>query len=258
MSRISNYRTAGETAAVLGVSIKALRVYERHGLVAPDRTAAGYRVYGPVQMRRLHQVLALRSLGLSLAQIGACIAGLGDELGPILDLQDRDLRQRIARLQTAAATVAAARARLAAGESLSVDDLVKLTKEIVMTQERPDWREALTPLFAEHFTEAERRAMMPPARPPDDGAAAAERAALLAEARALAGTDPGAPAALDLARRWRDRALAFAGGDPVRLAKLRAVFDDALADPEVARTLPWREELAFIKTATARLEAAER
>ena len=59
-----------ETAKRLGVSTKALRLYERHGLVTPLRSVAGWRVYGPSQMAQLHQVLALKRLGVPLAQIG--------------------------------------------------------------------------------------------------------------------------------------------------------------------------------------------
>jgi hypothetical protein len=50
----------------------------------------------------------------------------------------------------------------------------------------------------------------------------------------------------------------FTCGDPAMLARLRAVFDDALANPDIARTLPWRDEMAFIQAATQRLEAAGR
>ena len=61
-------------AARLGVSSKALRVYEREGLVEPGRSAAGWRAYGPAQAARLHQIMALRGLGLSLKQIKALLA----------------------------------------------------------------------------------------------------------------------------------------------------------------------------------------
>ncbi|WP_323122128.1 MerR family transcriptional regulator [Burkholderia alba] len=50
---------ASEAAKRLGVSIKALRLYEQHGLVVPGRTAAGYRAYGPGHMVRAAEVAAL-------------------------------------------------------------------------------------------------------------------------------------------------------------------------------------------------------
>ncbi|ACI98438.1 MerR family transcriptional regulator [Rhodospirillum centenum] len=253
------YRTAAETAALLGVTAKALRVYERHGLVTPVRTGAGYRTYGPDQMRRLHQVLALRSLGLPLARIGRCLAGLGDDLGPILEAQEKDLRQRLGALESALALVARARERLAAGRPLSMDDLVTLTREIVMTTATPDWREGLALLFARHFTAEERETLAGAAPAASVGTTdAAEREALLMEARSMLGRDPATAEAMDLARRWRDRAARFVGGDKDKLDRMRAVLDEALADPALSRTLPWREEVAFIRAATERLEAAGR
>ena len=42
------------------MSTKALRVYEQRGLLRPARTAAGWRAYGPQQMARLAEIVALR------------------------------------------------------------------------------------------------------------------------------------------------------------------------------------------------------
>src|SRR3954447_8478868 len=58
-----------EAAKRLGVSTKALRIFEERGLVAPNRTAAGWRAYGPGEMARAAEIVALRALGLSLAQV---------------------------------------------------------------------------------------------------------------------------------------------------------------------------------------------
>lgn len=252
----TQYRTVAQTAALLGVTTKALRVYERHGLVTPVRSGAGYRTYGPAQMRRLHQVLALKSFGLSLSRIGACLAGLGDDLKLILEGQEKDLRSRVAALQDALILVAEARTRLASGQNLSMDDLVTLTREIVVTTGKSNWRGSLAPLFEKYFTAAEREKMSRPVPEAARDVEATERNQLLAEARALAAGDPGTPEAMELARRWRDRAAKFAGGDKTMLGKMRAVFDEALSDPAISETLPWREEMAFIRAATAKLEAA--
>ena len=44
------FLSASEAAKQLGVSVKALRLYEQRGLVTPERTAARYRSYGPTEM----------------------------------------------------------------------------------------------------------------------------------------------------------------------------------------------------------------
>jgi DNA-binding transcriptional MerR regulator len=57
------------------VSAKALRLYEQHGLLAPVRTEAGWRAYGPEQMARAAEIAALRALGLSLGQAARALGG---------------------------------------------------------------------------------------------------------------------------------------------------------------------------------------
>lgn len=52
-----------------GVTVKTLYHYERHGLLKPRRTSAGYRRYSRRDLGQLQRILALKSLGLSLGQI---------------------------------------------------------------------------------------------------------------------------------------------------------------------------------------------
>lgn len=60
VANIGPYRRSAEVARRLGVSGKALRLYEARGLVRAGRTAAGWRVYGPEQIARRHPILALK------------------------------------------------------------------------------------------------------------------------------------------------------------------------------------------------------
>ena len=53
-----------EVSRRLGVSPKALRLYEARGLVTAVRTSNGWRAYGRAEIARLHQVLALKALRL--------------------------------------------------------------------------------------------------------------------------------------------------------------------------------------------------
>lgn len=64
-----------QAARRLGVSTKALRLYEDRGLLTPMRTAAGWRVYGPVEMSRAGEIIALRALGLSLSEVTLVLEG---------------------------------------------------------------------------------------------------------------------------------------------------------------------------------------
>jgi MerR family transcriptional regulator, thiopeptide resistance regulator len=93
------FLSPSETARRLGVGVRALRLYERRGLVRPGRTHAGWRVYGPNEIERLHQVLTLKSLGLSLARITQLLGGREADLPALLALQEDVLTARINDLQ---------------------------------------------------------------------------------------------------------------------------------------------------------------
>ena len=111
-----------ETASRFGVSIQALRLYESRGLLTPLRSEAGWRTYGPDQIARLHQILALKRLGLSLARIAELLAG-PDALEEVLALQEQVLARDSEQLTRALTLVRAARVKLKAGQALSIEDL---------------------------------------------------------------------------------------------------------------------------------------
>ena len=122
-----------ETARRLKVSPKALRLYETLGLVHPLRASTGWRTYGPEQMVRLHQVLALKALGVPLKRVRELLGDQLADLDAVLLLQEAALRARIADDGRRLELLVAVRRRLASGETLSVDDLIHLTRETVMT-----------------------------------------------------------------------------------------------------------------------------
>jgi DNA-binding transcriptional MerR regulator len=122
-----------ETARRLKVSTKALRLYEALGLVNPMRTSTGWRTYGPAEMVRLHQVLALKSLGVPLKRVGELLGDHLADLDAVLLLQETAFRARMAGDAHRLQLLVAVRRRLASGDTLSVDDLIHLTTETVMT-----------------------------------------------------------------------------------------------------------------------------
>jgi DNA-binding transcriptional MerR regulator len=65
-------------AEMTRMQIQNLRVYERRGLVEPDRTAGGSRLYSPDDIDRLHRIRDLLAAGLNLAGIAHVLA-LEDE-----------------------------------------------------------------------------------------------------------------------------------------------------------------------------------
>ena len=56
-------------AKLASMEIQNLRVYERHGLVSPERTAGGTRLYSTDDVARLVRIGELLAAGLNLAGI---------------------------------------------------------------------------------------------------------------------------------------------------------------------------------------------
>ena len=75
-------------ADMVSMEIQNLRVYERHGLVAPSRTDGGTRRYSQDDIDRLHRVRALLEDGLNLAGISLVMA-LQDENAALRDQNAR-------------------------------------------------------------------------------------------------------------------------------------------------------------------------
>jgi DNA-binding transcriptional MerR regulator len=63
----------GELAARTGASPRSLRYYEQVGLLQPDRTFNGYRVYAEGHVTRVWQIRWLFGAGLSSERIRAAL-----------------------------------------------------------------------------------------------------------------------------------------------------------------------------------------
>ena len=77
-------------AEMSSMQIQNLRVYERRGLVAPDRTSGGTRLYSEDDVDRLRRIRDLLAAGLNLAGIAAELA---------LEAENERLRAQVARLR---------------------------------------------------------------------------------------------------------------------------------------------------------------
>ena len=242
----------------LGVTPKALRVYERAGLVTPLRTSNGWRAYGPDQAARLHQVLTLKALGLPLRRISDLLAGRLASLDSVLELQQRVLETRQAEGVRALTLLAAARACLARHGTLSPADLTQLTRETVMNEKLKtdqDWQEAFEPLIGKHYRPEEiaalgaRKLKAFEQAGYDQESFALAWEALFAEVRSLkALKDTASPRACALVRRWNEMTGHFIQGDPETSRKIQAVWGEAVEDAALAPRLPISpDEFAFVQ-----------
>ncbi|PIF28645.1 MerR family transcriptional regulator [Acidovorax sp. 56] len=126
MNSRTRFLSPSEAARRLGISAKALRIYEQRGLMTPRRTEAGWRSYGPVEMQCASEIVALRALGLSLAQVASVLEGEAEGLEPALALHQSVLEGDARRLGDTIERVRGLRAKLERGQRPTVTELTRL------------------------------------------------------------------------------------------------------------------------------------
>ncbi|GAA2429486.1 HEAT repeat domain-containing protein [Streptomyces glaucus] len=176
----------GEVARWSGVSARMLRHYESLGLVRPTgRTGAGYREYSGEDIRRIFHIESLRSLGLSLREVGRALDDPGFTPAELVGDLIRRTRERIADETELLGRLR----RIGAAEPDGWEDVLRI---VALLQD----------LGSESARKRQRAALSPAERVPVPVEALVE--AVLGE------TDPNVAGAL----RW---ALARSGGDGLAL-----------------------------------------
>ncbi|NJN18988.1 MAG: MerR family transcriptional regulator [Oscillochloris sp.] len=144
----------GTFSQLTGVTVKALRYYDRVGLLKPaevDRFS-GYRYYTAAQIDRLNRILALKDLGLSLEEIGQVLDAhiSAAELRGMLRLKAVQLRHSIAEEQARLDRVAARLRLIDRDDALAAEVVVRQ----IPAQQLLSYREVIAgpwqikPLFA--------------------------------------------------------------------------------------------------------------
>ncbi|AYG69661.1 MULTISPECIES: MerR family transcriptional regulator [unclassified Rhizobium] len=135
--------TAAQCAKCIGLTVRALRLYEQTGLIHPRRTVKNWRLYGANEIARLNEILTLKRLGFRLHHISRLLAGQAADLDRMLSMQNLALQEQLRRTQISLAIVEALRAKVAGGGLLSIEELLKLAKDTNMTDTSSDtiaWR----------------------------------------------------------------------------------------------------------------------
>jgi MerR family transcriptional regulator, heat shock protein HspR len=82
-------------AGIVGTGVQNLRAYEKAGLVDPQRTAGGTRLYSMDDIARLRQIASLLDEGLNLAGIAMVLQLEADNARLRREISDeRDRRRR--------------------------------------------------------------------------------------------------------------------------------------------------------------------
>lgn len=215
----------GELAKRTGLTVRTLHHYDAVGLLRPSaRSQAGYRLYDDEDVRRLQRIVALRTLGLSLGEIGRVLDDPTWTAGRLLGLQMERLRERIrqegellARLEEIARRLAKANGAgtTLSPEAISAEELLQILEMSVM--------------FEKHYT-AEQRAALDRRHeelgPEKIRAVEEEWPILIARVRGCMerGVAADSEEMQPLARRWRELVRMFTGGDPGIAASLSEVY----------------------------------
>jgi DNA-binding transcriptional MerR regulator len=146
----SEWLTAAECGLRTGLTVRALRVYERYGLITPGRSAAGWRRYGAQELLKLNEVGLLKVLGLTLNQIRDLTRrSSSPDLRQLLELQLASWKHRRAAADRGQAIAETALRQLQAGRSLSVGELCSLIRSFELITSTA---EAATPADDEPVT----------------------------------------------------------------------------------------------------------
>src|SRR5689334_488081 len=82
--------TIGTLARETGVTLEAIRFYERRGLVPdPPRSSSGYRVYPAETARRLRFIKRAQELGFSLSEVKELLSLRASPTGKSTDVRER-------------------------------------------------------------------------------------------------------------------------------------------------------------------------
>lgn len=131
-----------------GLTSRALRFYEARGLVRPLRTHSGRRLYGPGELERINQIVALKRAGLTLAQIERLTAGRPLDLSRLIAAQLEALDARQSEIAEAKALLLAVKSRIDRGEPVDVATFCSLIKYGDRIVEQENWKKVADRYFS--------------------------------------------------------------------------------------------------------------
>lgn len=220
-------------ARLAGVTVRALRHYDRHGLLTPAaRSEAGHRLYRDSDFARLERIVVLKFLGLPLVRIAETLNGRWS-LGEILASQHLALGHTRGRLAVAIDAIERVERSLSRGTEPNWTRLSKIVREIGM-QENPEASWKAYQLEDARKKIYERRLQWN---------ATLQDYELVRDIRAAIGRGetPDSPGGRMLIARWRDAIERFVGGDPELRAAHELVMSDRANWPGPAESMEFRQ-----------------
>jgi DNA-binding transcriptional MerR regulator len=140
--------TASACADRTGLTVRALRVYERSGLLNPPRARNGWRLYGRRELTRLNTIGVLKTAGLTLAQIRAVLRRNDPPLQEILLTQLENWQRRKEDADRGQRSAQAALQQLRSHRTLDIDLLCELIRSNHVTGDMGDLGEFMQRILA--------------------------------------------------------------------------------------------------------------
>jgi DNA-binding transcriptional MerR regulator len=191
------------------------------GLLKPERTSAGYRVYREADMGRLEQIIALKFIGVPLREIKNLLTGNAGILSRALVSQLAALEEKKRLLDLAIDAIQDAEVRLRRGEQTESSALRRII-EVIEMQNNGDW---MMKYFRPEVKERV-RARKAAWTPEFEARAGQDWSELFHDIEAALDEDPAGPRTQALVDRWEDLIRALIGGDQELVHGVKAMYAD--------------------------------
>ncbi|MGO4110488.1 MerR family transcriptional regulator [Paenibacillus sp. YAF4_2] len=135
---MNNLWKVGDLAKLTGLTVRTLRFYDQIGLFSPSsQTDSGHRLYDESDLSRLHQILTLKELGLSLEEIKETLSA--KQISPLemVTLQKQRIKEQIKQQQKLLEQLEHTSKALIGKRTLTVDDFTSLLQAMKMEFEKP-------------------------------------------------------------------------------------------------------------------------
>jgi DNA-binding transcriptional MerR regulator len=134
-----------------GLTSRALRFYEARGLLKPLRTHVGRRLYGPGELERINQIIALKQAGLTLAQIQRLTSNKPLDLAQLVDAQLAAIDARARELADARALLLTVKSRIDQGAPVDAATICALIRNGEPIMADDNWKQVL----GQHYSQEE-------------------------------------------------------------------------------------------------------
>lgn len=203
---------ASDFAARAGVSVRTLHHYDRLGLLRPQRSGAGYRLYSGRDFVRLQQIVTLKFIGLPLTRIREFLnrekkRASGGFSADAFRVQRRLLEFKRDQINSAITALIRAESMIASTKGEPGSSLFCEILEVIAMHNNTEWEK----VHEKYFTEEQRADMARRADPALAAEGTRQWSALIAEVEAAVkrGEDPASEDAQELVARWKTLCDAF-------------------------------------------------